>query len=437
MKTGGLILSALGLCLCLRAAAQEGQPFEELRSQIYVIEEEVDVMGQDIVVLEQDLVDIELTPGPEGPPGPKGDKPGHVWEGTSLSFEQPDGSFGPFVDLKGAQGPKGDKGDTGPQGPQGPSGDAVDGLNGEECPPGSSLTWNGYRWVCGEQPNWSSTATTGLLVTVEPYGDFRVAAVAGGGVLLSPASDHIGVRAEWGDLHITHTFEAADPRTRDPLLTNRFRVEINGADYSSVQKVDIGTVWFPPEIIDEERGPLPFSTYEPGPPVYPVVTFFFDGAADLSDLRHWVRESSEGRENRKDVSIKLLRGDADAAIDYTVNLWNCVPVYWAPSRGFEWMNGLQSAAVLVLRVSSISVEDLGASGFGDWLTASLSGGADVKRNLLVETVGSTGNVLDRETYEECFIAGYRFPVLDKLDDSGQEAEVTVIIKPGNWIEFFD
>lgn len=44
-----------------------------------------------------------------GPQGVKGDKPLHQWAGTLLQFENPDGSWGASVDLKGE---KGDKGDT-------------------------------------------------------------------------------------------------------------------------------------------------------------------------------------------------------------------------------------------------------------------------------------------------------------------------------------
>jgi hypothetical protein len=42
--------------------------------------------------------------GEQGPQGPKGDKPAHEWQGTSLRFENPDGSWGQFVNLKGQDG---------------------------------------------------------------------------------------------------------------------------------------------------------------------------------------------------------------------------------------------------------------------------------------------------------------------------------------------
>lgn len=45
--------------------------------------------------------------GAQGPQGPVGPMPDHRWEGTSLQFEQPDGTWGRKVDL---QGPKGDAG---------------------------------------------------------------------------------------------------------------------------------------------------------------------------------------------------------------------------------------------------------------------------------------------------------------------------------------
>ena len=79
-----------------------------------------------------------LTLGPAGPVGPM---PEHEWVGTSLAFENPDGNFGPYVNLKGdkgdqgiqgqkgdqgIQGPKGDKGNRGIQGPKGDKGDQGD-----------------------------------------------------------------------------------------------------------------------------------------------------------------------------------------------------------------------------------------------------------------------------------------------------------------------
>ena len=42
--------------------------------------------------------------GEQGPQGPKGDKPAHEWQGTSLRFENPDGSWGAYVNLKGQDG---------------------------------------------------------------------------------------------------------------------------------------------------------------------------------------------------------------------------------------------------------------------------------------------------------------------------------------------
>jgi hypothetical protein len=48
--------------------------------------------------------------GPRGPEGPIGPAPEHEWDGTKLCFEQPDGSWGEAVDLKG---PKGEPGRDG------------------------------------------------------------------------------------------------------------------------------------------------------------------------------------------------------------------------------------------------------------------------------------------------------------------------------------
>ena len=55
-------------------------------------------------------INVGRIQGPQGERGQKGDKgdiPDHIWSGSSLSFERPNGTFGEFVNLKG------DKGDPG------------------------------------------------------------------------------------------------------------------------------------------------------------------------------------------------------------------------------------------------------------------------------------------------------------------------------------
>jgi hypothetical protein len=70
--------------------------------------------------------------GPKGDTGPQGDQgikgdtglaPEHSWDGPSLRFKTPDGSWGPWTNL---QGPPGADGAQGPQGLQGPKGDKGD-----------------------------------------------------------------------------------------------------------------------------------------------------------------------------------------------------------------------------------------------------------------------------------------------------------------------
>lgn len=64
--------------------------------------------------------------GADGDDGERGPMPDHQWNGTKLRFEEPDGEWGPYVDLKGDKGDKGSTGANGApgaQGPQGPKGD--------------------------------------------------------------------------------------------------------------------------------------------------------------------------------------------------------------------------------------------------------------------------------------------------------------------------
>lgn len=51
--------------------------------------------------------------GIQGEKGEKGDKPAHEWEGTKLRFENPDGTWGQWVDLKGKDGKDGKDGKRG------------------------------------------------------------------------------------------------------------------------------------------------------------------------------------------------------------------------------------------------------------------------------------------------------------------------------------
>lgn len=59
--------------------------------------------------------------GKDGARGPIGPMPDHQWDGTSLRFEEPDGNWGKYVDLKGDRGAQG-SGASGPPGPPGPGG---------------------------------------------------------------------------------------------------------------------------------------------------------------------------------------------------------------------------------------------------------------------------------------------------------------------------
>jgi len=60
--------------------------------------------------------------GVDGQDGATGPMPDHEWRGTALRFEEPDGTWGPFVNLKGEKGDQGYPGGNGPPGPPGPEG---------------------------------------------------------------------------------------------------------------------------------------------------------------------------------------------------------------------------------------------------------------------------------------------------------------------------
>jgi hypothetical protein len=85
-----------------------------------------------------------------GPSGVQGLPPEYKWDGTSLSFMNPNGTWGNPVDLRGETGGTGSIGSPGPVGPIGPSG-------GIGLTPGHE--WNGTRVRFqnsnGSWGNWS------------------------------------------------------------------------------------------------------------------------------------------------------------------------------------------------------------------------------------------------------------------------------------------
>ena len=127
------------------------------------------------------------------PTGLIGPAPAHQWSGTSLAFQNPDGSWGAYVNLQGPQGPQGvqgvqgPQGLTGPQGPQGPTGpQGPQGPTGPQGPPGPAVStsavcvqyYNECRYICngqdhvvGEAHQWCTiTSDTGSCSSGAPNG---------------------------------------------------------------------------------------------------------------------------------------------------------------------------------------------------------------------------------------------------------------------------
>jgi hypothetical protein len=103
-----LITVVLFLLVPYIVSAQQGVPFDKLQTQINAVQQQVS--------------NIQLTPGPQGPIGPVG-------------------PVGPI-------GPKGDKGDTGDRGPQGPQG--IQGPQGPAGPAGTINTSHVIDWYCND-----------------------------------------------------------------------------------------------------------------------------------------------------------------------------------------------------------------------------------------------------------------------------------------------
>lgn len=176
---------------------------------------------------------IGLT-GPQGPPGPTGGIPAHEWNGTQIRFRNPDGSWGPWVNLQGPQGdcdtgPTGPDGGQGPAGPPGPAGvpgaQGIPGIPGEQGPPGepgvseyqyiSSSFYAGEIQITASYTNWS----VGL---VSPYETANFAATLTGKYKISITAN-CAEEDPAGDCLIGFGIDTFDPVGTE--LTNPFVIK--------------------------------------------------------------------------------------------------------------------------------------------------------------------------------------------------------------------
>lgn len=65
---------------------------------------QIDLINRKIATVKEYLDRLRLEKGDKGDTGSKGDKPKHQWDGTKIRFENSDGSWGQWVDLKGSGG---------------------------------------------------------------------------------------------------------------------------------------------------------------------------------------------------------------------------------------------------------------------------------------------------------------------------------------------
>lgn len=78
--------------------------------------------------------------GTDGVAGDTGPMPSHEWSGTSVRFQNPNLTWGSYIDVQGIQGPQGIQGIQGPQGTQGDTGPAgSDGTDGATFATGVSV----------------------------------------------------------------------------------------------------------------------------------------------------------------------------------------------------------------------------------------------------------------------------------------------------------
>lgn len=152
--------------------------------------------------------------GDPGPEGPMGVIPDHQWDGTRLRFEEPDGGWGKYVDLRGPAGQHGAAG-----------GGGGGGQTGQGMTPEQVLQLNTLLAIFG---GWISTAPT-VAITELSADQLEVEgiATATGYYSTIPGGDPVGAQYEWdwGDGETSNTLSASHTYAEAGTYTVSFRAK--------------------------------------------------------------------------------------------------------------------------------------------------------------------------------------------------------------------
>ena len=222
-------------------------------------------MEAGILANEKAIEDIELTPGPQGeqgekgdpgatgPTGPQGDK-GETGETGPQGPQGEKGEKGDTGDTgpQGPQGEKGDKGETGPQGPQGEKGDTGDtgpqGPQGEKGDPGTPADLTGFA-----TEDYVDQKFTSVDDKYQPKGDYLDESALDTAVFIGDSNEDTPSETEYTSSKFAGTI-------------HRFAVEVNCAPLKSVEPsiaaemtdaydphLDYGVIIFPKSYTDKGK----------------------------------------------------------------------------------------------------------------------------------------------------------------------------------------
>lgn len=222
--------------------------------------------------------------GDQGEQGPIGPMPDHQWDGTRLRFEEPDGDWGKYVDLRGPIGLPG----------------AGGGGGGRGMTPDQQLQLNTLLDIFG---GWIGTVPVAVIDEVSVSGlEVSVEGSATGFYPTYPPAPAGFVGAEWewnwGDGSISTTQNASHTYDEDGTYTITFRAKNHiGWSATVTEEVNVagGTEWTPvalPSIYGWITADDPANTYLPpsGGSSFDAISEFNDKAGTgISIIPSWPR----------------------------------------------------------------------------------------------------------------------------------------------------
>jgi phage tail-like protein len=223
------------------------------------------------------------------------------------------------------------------------------------CSSGEVPQWDGSAWACSSStqetppPPQSAPFTLDISPSVgSDLPDTTWDSFSGGGLRFNEPSgvttgpdqfkNHVRGIAEWDDLVLTGAMTKTRPASQH-FFCDQFSTDL-GPNVTAISSI---TVRFP-KVPASSGSQSNYKVWQPGQPIYGNVVFKISGIS--IDMQNWVKDTYQGQDTRKDITINL---GPSSNIVATYNLIDAFPT------SYELPNNEDSYSYLEVRVNRIDI----------------------------------------------------------------------------------